>query len=178
MVLVFITWGLLTISGILLMKKSKLTKKKSAIMLAISTIAGGFLFGAVPNPIQPINQLLLAVRGIGVNQTLIPMIVVLVALLLSTLLVGRAFCGYACPLGSLQELLSRFKFKSSINAQRNAKAALFVPEKHARWIRVVLFGIFAIITVTWTTNVPAVGWVEYGLSGGALDKSSALDYGT
>jgi ferredoxin-type protein NapH len=149
MVFVFLSWALLTIAAIALLKKKTLSMKKAVILLAISIIIGGFVLGALPNPIQPINQLLLALRGLGVNASLIPMALALAVLLLSTLVFGRSFCGHACPLGSLQELLSRFKFKSSVAAQSAVKGAIIVPERAAKVIRVVVLVVMATITTAW-----------------------------
>jgi polyferredoxin len=149
MVLVFVTWALITVTATLLLKKRTMTRKKASILLALSVFVGGLVLGALPNPIQPINQVLLAMRGVGVNATLIPMVLALGALLVSTIMAGRAFCGYACPLGALQEAISRLKFKSSTAEQRGVKGAIALPERAVRYIRIVVFAILATITVVW-----------------------------
>ncbi|NMC05585.1 MAG: 4Fe-4S binding protein [Candidatus Lokiarchaeota archaeon] len=153
MLLVFVTCLLLTVATIILSRQKKMTRRKSAIFLIISMIGGGFLLGALPNPIQPINQLLLALRGIGLNLTLVPMVLVLVALLASTLLAGRAFCSHACPLGAMQELLSLIKFKAAVTGQRGVKGRVTIPERAATFIRIIVFAAFIIVTITWGISI-------------------------
>ncbi len=149
MVLVFVTWGILVASSMMLMKRKMLSWRKIAGMLVTAVVAGGVILGALPNPIQPFSQVLLAIRGIGVNPTLVPMVLALVALLASTLIAGRAFCGYACPLGALQELLSRIKFKAPVLARRAVKGAWVVPERYAKATRLAVLIVLSSITVIW-----------------------------
>ncbi len=145
----FLAWALFTVAATLLLRRKAISRKKAVVLLTLSFIIGGFVLGALPNPIQPINQLLLALRGIGVNVTLVPMIIALGLLLLSTLVVGRAFCGYACPLGAMQELLSHFKFKASAAGQQSVKGAVAVSERAAKYIRVVVLAVLVAITLIW-----------------------------
>ena len=51
---------------------------------------------------------------------------VLGILFFSSLLSGRIFCGFICPLGALQEIISRFSFKSDLKAQNGAKLSVEV----------------------------------------------------
>jgi polyferredoxin len=92
----------------LLVRKQKFTNKIGLLFLFIST-GFGFLFFA---PMIPYTFQLLILRDIKSLGVALPMATLgLVLILLLTFVFGRFFCGYVCPIGAVQELLSRLPIK-------------------------------------------------------------------
>jgi ferredoxin-type protein NapH len=61
-------------------------------------------------------------------------LIVFVTLFLSSLFLGRAFCGWICPAGATQELCLRIRNKSFKNGKRNwIKYAIWIP-----WVSVIV----------------------------------------
>jgi polyferredoxin len=141
----FLLWIFLLLITSILIKKGELKKFYKIILLLISVSIGGVILGANPNPINPIQQILLILHN---NFVFIPIFIVFGLLLFSTLIIGRMFCGYACPVGAIQELCSKINFKSSLKEQKNVKIAFKTNQKWAniiRWISFILFALFSII---------------------------------
>lgn len=132
-------WLIICLFGISLISNKSLTKR-ARISILVVTFFLGIIFGGLPNPLMPIQQTLIA---LGVKQIilfLIPAWMILSLLFVTSFLVGRIFCGYACPLGAWQELLSSISFKSDMESQQKAKLRIDLPTKFAtriRWIFVV-----------------------------------------
>jgi len=65
-----------------------------------------------------------------------PLILILGVLLGSGYFLGRIFCGYACPLGAIQELMSKFRFKTKAKVDPNpVKAKLNRKRRNSfRWL--------------------------------------------
>ncbi len=91
-----------TILVIVLLRRRKFNKKIGYIFLAISTLFG-FLIFAPMLPYQFQAVILGNVKQLGAPVALV--IMVLVAFVVLAFIAGRAFCGYVCPIGTLQELL-------------------------------------------------------------------------
>jgi polyferredoxin len=109
------------------------------LLLCISTLLGFLIFAPIA-PYQFQQVLLGQGRQLGV-----PLEVVLFFLILFiaiTLLVGRAYCSSVCPIGAIQELLSRFPGpKISIPWKREVLI-----------IHVIISGIITIIPLILVTN--------------------------
>ncbi len=142
----FVLWITLIIVTSFLIKKAKLKKFYQILILIISVIIGGIILGANPNPVNPIQQLFLLLRG---NSIFTPMLIIFGLLLLSTLVIGRIFCGYACPVGAIQELCSKINFKSNLKEQENVKVALKTNQKWANLIRWIFFIFTGIVSIIW-----------------------------
>jgi polyferredoxin len=104
----------------------------------------------MPNSVSPINQFFVLI-GFTSSQPLIsvlPMLLLLIVLLVSTVIFGRIYCSYACPLGAMQELASKLFFKSDVKSQNKA-SFLLKPSKQTitpiRWIYLLLFVLVAFI---------------------------------
>ena len=152
MIPVILVWFLAMVLSLILISKKKLTKFASILILAVTFVVSGIIFGAQPNPVMPIQSIILGINmGVPLKQIL-SMFLTLLVLIVSTLLFGRVFCGYACPLGALQELMSKFQFKSSLKAQRNKKN---VPlnTKIATYIRMGYFIVFVSAGIIWGASV-------------------------
>jgi polyferredoxin len=145
----FVLWAILISTAIYLISKRKLTFKISILLYIASFLVGGLIIGAVPNPIMPITQLF-SVIGLKIPIILVfPMIIFLVLLLLTTLVFGRAFCGFVCPIGAMQELLSKKNFKSSVKTQKSVKSRIDISPRVSNIIRWIFFIIFAINIIFW-----------------------------
>jgi len=149
----FILWLSIICISLVIVFKSKMKKSYAIIILIVSIGLGGILLGAVPNAIMPIMNILMVFRGQIPIPSLMPMIIILGVLLLSTFLIARMFCGYACPLGALQELASKLNFKSSVKEQNRKKYAITTSQQTANIIRWSFFLIFAIISVVWSLSI-------------------------
>ena len=119
---------LVGLSAAILIYKNKMTKNVRIILLSISFFCGGILFGGFPNVIF-LTGLTFLILGIS-------------------LLFGRVFCGYICPLGAGQELLSMARFKANIFSERENKKKNKLVQNFVRWaffvgfiVLIILFGV-------------------------------------
>ena len=143
-----VVWLLVMVVSLILLSKKKLTKTISITILGIAFIVSGIIAGAQPNPVLPLQHFIL---GFGGEQTFLKILRSLnitLILLVTTFLFGRIFCGYACPLGAIQELMSKFQFKSNLKDQKNKKTISLNP-KIAFYIRIGYFIIFIVSGIVW-----------------------------
>ncbi|MGV9199356.1 MAG: 4Fe-4S binding protein, partial [Promethearchaeia archaeon] len=131
----FVLWAFLIASSLYLIFSNKDTKKNLITLSILSVLIGGIILGGIPSAIMPIQEILMVIAGKNSFNSVIPMIIILSILLLSSLIVGRIFCGFACPVGALQELISKFKFKSNVEKQEKVKTYGNVSQKKANTIR-------------------------------------------
>ncbi len=150
----FLLWVVVSIVALVLINKGKLNKKFSLIIYTVVIVLGGVILGNVPNAVLPI-QTILSVIGVSgpIIITILPMIMMIVILLLTVLLFGRIFCGFACPLGALQEIISKINFKSNIKKQKAAKYEIDVSRKVATIIRWIFFGVIIVLAIFWSFSV-------------------------
>lgn len=101
-----------------------MSRRLSLLLLMVSLIVTGPLLGGVPDPVTPIAQV---VHGMVSGGFGLALLIGLAALIVITLLAGRAFCGYVCPLGVSQELLSRLGLRRiKIGGDRSEKVRLLM----------------------------------------------------
>jgi polyferredoxin len=143
----FILWIIIILIATYSIYKSKLAKIYKYILYIVSLIIGGIILGAIPNAVQPIQQILLTIANSNPIIQIIPMIVIVSILLASSLLIGRMFCGFACPLGALQELISNFRVKSTVKKQKKVKFYFRLPQKYTKIIRWSFFLVTIVITI-------------------------------
>jgi len=99
-------------------------------------------------------QTLLPAIGVGAPLIVIlPMIIILTIVLLTIFLFGRILCGFACPVGSLQELISKIIFKSNIKKQKNVKYKIDISLKTATIIRWIFFGVITVLAIFWSFSL-------------------------
>ena len=149
----FLSWIIIIIVSFYLIFKGKASFKTSVLLYSITFLLGGIILGAVPNAVMPIQQILTTINIGGSINVIIPMVVVLALLLLSTIFFGRIFCGYACPVGAVEELLSKINFKSNIKAQKENKLHIEIPSKLAQIIRWIFFGFIIVLSLIWVFAV-------------------------
>ncbi|OPY28349.1 MAG: quinol dehydrogenase membrane component [Methanocella sp. PtaU1.Bin125] len=104
---------ILMAAAALLLIKGKMSSIASLLLLAATILGPGLALGGLPDPVPPLQQIPCGI----VRGTVNPVPAAgLAVLLLASLLAGRLFCGYACPLGAVQELLARpVKKKMKVN---------------------------------------------------------------
>lgn len=122
----------------------KYNKKVGFVFLILSSLMGFLIFA----PMFP-NQFQLLVLG-DTDSLGAPIPIVLVGFslfIILTLILGRIFCGYVCPIGAIQELLHHIptrKFKIS------SRALPII-------VRLMFFVAFVILGVIWT--VPLLNYM-------------------
>ncbi|HNX47972.1 MAG TPA: 4Fe-4S binding protein [Methanomassiliicoccales archaeon] len=123
-----------------LLYKGKLRKELGWVLLVISALLGFAYFA----PMFP-WQLQLLMLG-KLPQANLPMVALVTSIvILSSLLVGRVFCGYVCPPGALQELaylapIKKIKVPSSITVK----------------VRLVVFVAMLVLAVVFSFNLTKV----------------------
>lgn len=130
------------ISLLLLLTKKMKTKVKIAVLL-FST----FLFGFAGNiPVKPFSYFAMHPSPMCVTKALlygfaIPFVFTLGVILVLTLIGPRLFCGYICPVGTFQELMSLLAEKLKIKKIRFN----FI---FAHSVRILLFILFVFLSTT------------------------------
>ena len=119
---------------IVLLRQRKLNKKIGYIFLAVSSLLGFLIFA----PMIP-YQFQAVILG-NVNQLGSPIalaIIALVVFVVLTFVAGRVFCGYVCPIGTVQELLYNIPTKK-IRIHNKSLSAVF------RYTFLVVFIVMAV----------------------------------
>ena len=145
-----ISWIVTFLFCIILIDAKMMTRKVSIGIYLVTILLGGILLGGIPNAVMPIQQILTTIGIRGGYSYLLTAIIILGVLLASSLLVGRIFCGYACPLGVLQELISKINFKSNIKKQKEAKYRIEVSSQvssKVRWIFLVVITLASVWSI-------------------------------
>lgn len=124
-----------TILVITLLRQRRLSKKTGYIFLAVSSFLGFLIFA----PMIP-YQFQAVILG-NVNQLGAPIalaIMGLVIFVVLTLVAGRVFCGYVCPIGTVQELLYNIPTKKFKTHNKSLPAV----------IRYTFLVVFIVVAVT------------------------------
>ena len=120
------------IVAVLFWKKS-MSKRSAMIVLAGSVVVAGFLQWGFLDTTIYLHQLLYGIVNGGINSTQAFKVVLILA---SSLVLGRLFCGYICPLGAAQELVSKL-----------VKKQAHIDVKLSEAIRAVFFVAFIVIGI-------------------------------
>ncbi|MFX1286342.1 MAG: 4Fe-4S binding protein [Promethearchaeota archaeon] len=143
-----VSWIVTFLFCIILIDAELMNKKISFLVYLITIIVGGLLLGGTPNAVMPIQQILTTLSIKAEVGYLLPAIITLCVLLTSSILIGRIFCGFACPLGALQEIISKINFKTDLKAQKKVKYRIEVSSQTPTIIRWIFLGIL-ILFVFW-----------------------------
>ena len=155
MIPMLISYAIIFAISVILLFKDKMTKKISIIILLASIIVPGFILGSGAHPVFAFQQVLSivsnAIHHPAMASKILPnmmmLLVVFIAFTVSTIIFGRTFCGYVCPLGAVQELTSKLLIGKKV---KKHKYVIEIPEKLANYFR---FGIFIgsiILTLVWS----------------------------
>jgi Polyferredoxin len=143
------------ILAVLFWKKS-MSKRAAMIILTASVVVAGFLQWGFLDTTIYLHQVLYGIINGGINSTQAFKVVLILA---SSLVLGRLFCGYICPLGAAQELISRL-----------VKKQTHIDVKILEAIRAVFFMAFIVIGIG-TASI--VHFNPFSLSHHGLDPSSS-----
>ncbi|QLH75006.1 MAG: 4Fe-4S binding protein [Methanomassiliicoccales archaeon] len=108
MTMVGLVYAILMITISLWLLRSGRMTRLLVITISVATSAIGFILVSPLVPVQ-MQALVLGQRVSGPNATI--SIVIILILIASSLMFGRAFCGYACPIGAVQEMAFMAPFK-------------------------------------------------------------------
>jgi polyferredoxin len=126
---------------IMLMTDVKLLSKKVKTALYLITIFfAGFLLKGVPNVLVPIEYTLLTISERRYFIYILHPIAIFSVIMGSSFIVGRIFCGYACPIGALQEIISTLNFKSDLKAQKENKVHIDISSQISNKVRWIFTG--------------------------------------
>ncbi|MHA1490321.1 MAG: 4Fe-4S binding protein [Promethearchaeota archaeon] len=149
----FLLWIVICSISIIMINKKKLNKKNSLLIYTLTLVIGGILLGGIPNAVMPIQAILSSIGAGGAILLIMPMIIFLILLLITVFVFGRLFCGFACPLGAIQELASKLKFKANIKEQKSVKYKIDISHKSATIIRWIFFLVLIIFTIIWSISL-------------------------
>jgi ferredoxin-type protein NapH len=105
--------------------KNRMGDRVAVLVLAASVVVAGFLQWGFLDTTLYLHQVLYGIVNGGINPTQAFKIVLILA---SSLVVGRLFCGYICPLGAAQELVSKLVKKQvriDVRLSEAVRAAFF-----------------------------------------------------
>ncbi|MCP4761878.1 MAG: 4Fe-4S binding protein [archaeon] len=131
---------------IMIIDMKMMSKKVRTTIYILILFFEAVLLGGIPNVVMPIQEIFLA---IGLRSDLLylgPLTIILGILLITSFFVGRIFCGFSCPLGILQELISKISFKSDLIAQKDVKYRIDVSSKLTKRVRWIFFSFLFILT--------------------------------
>ncbi len=113
------------IVAVLFWKKS-MSKRSAMVVLSGSVVVAGFLQWGFLDTTIYLHQVLYGIVNSGINSTQAFKVVLILA---SSLVLGRLFCGYICPLGAAQELVSKLVKKQAhidVKLSESIRAVFFV----------------------------------------------------
>ncbi len=125
--------------AVILIHNQKLNNKLKVVLLSISFIFGGIILGGVPNVVLVIQHIF---ADILFPNRLVSLLIRISIFLGLTLVFGRIFCGYVCPLGAMQEMASMIRFKPKFDYDRK----FWKKKNYLRW---GFFIFYAIASMIW-----------------------------
>lgn len=127
----------LLLFGIIISKKyTKRSIRLRYITMLISLSLLGFYFGGCICTIGVLQKVIIDIANFRIDYILISIMFIV---LLSTFLFGKIFCGYACPIGALQDFL----FRKSLSFKISKKVHNVL--KYFKYLVLVLVVIFSVI---------------------------------
>ena len=150
-------WIVACTLAMILIDTKILKGKVNILVYFIVVMYAGFLLGGIPNVSIPIERTLNTLSLRGNILDLLHAYAIFGIIIGSSLVFGRIFCGYACPLGAFQELVSKINFKSDVRSQRKNKFHLDFGTRltsKVRWISVgLLFFLATVFSLSILPNI-------------------------
>ena len=146
-------WIQIFLFSTILVEAKLMSQRISLLFYIITIIYAGILLGGQSNVVNPIHQFLLTLGVNGDFEYLIPALIIFSFALLTSFLVGRMFCAFACPIGAIQELMSKIKFKTDLKNQEKIKNRIDIPIRISSRIRWIFFAIFVIFAGVWSIQI-------------------------
>ena len=143
--------GLFALSAYLLAKRKL---KYRTHMLVASVVLLGFLLPTCTCDfvmVQTVFSMLLGKTALAAGLSLLVLFAIISAF---TLVFGRLYCGWVCPLGAVQELANRVTKKEIISDEWKRKLSWARPIVFIASLASILFGVYFI--------GPTVNWYKYG----------------
>jgi ferredoxin-type protein NapH len=106
--------------------KKRMNEQIAMVVLAASLLVAGFLQWGFLDTTIYLHQVLWGIINGGINSQQAVKVVLILA---TSLVAGRLFCGYICPLGAAQELVSKFvkdQVHVDVKISEKVRAAVFV----------------------------------------------------
>lgn len=117
-----------------LLATGKFNEKIAVLILGSSVIVAGLLQGGIMDTVIYLHEVLYnSLNGLTVNRQ---QALKVALLLVSFLAIGRLFCGYVCPLGAAQELISKL-FKKQVHI----RSSIAEKVRLAFFVAFIMFGI-------------------------------------
>ena len=132
-----ILWVITFVFCFVLLNEKLITRKMGIVIYLVTFLVGGILFGGIPNVVLPIQETLSTIGERGDLSAVLHPVAILFFILFLSSFVGRIFCGFVCPIGTLQELISKINFKSDIKGYNKNKFHFEVSTKHTNRIRFI-----------------------------------------
>lgn len=114
-------------------------KVKTALYL-ITIFFAGFLLKGIPNVLVPIEYTLIVISEKRDLIHILHPIAIFGFIMGTSFIVGRIFCGYVCPIGALQEIISTINFKSDLKAQKENKVHVDISSQTSNKVRWIFTG--------------------------------------
>jgi polyferredoxin len=166
MSLKYLVFATLAISGWLLLSRGRPMKRTRLVFQCVAFLTFGGVaglavpwfaehFGLHPSPMCAISKGAAFVSARGVYPT--PMVALIAVAVVMTLVGGKAFCGWVCPLGAMQELIGRIPGLPR-------KRMPFAFSNGVRVIAAIAFAVglavFGTITYDWFNPFEALHWTD------------------
>ncbi len=142
-------WVQIFLFSTILIEAKLMSRKISLVFYSITLLYAGMLLGGQSNVVNPIYQFLLTLGTDGDFGYLVPALIIFSIILITSFLVGRIFCGFACPIGALQELISNINFSFDTKKPDKSKLKLEFSTEFSSRIRWIFFGFFVIFAGFW-----------------------------
>ena len=91
-----------------------------------------------------LNPLSALITSIASRALIMPIVAVSIVLILMTMVMGRVFCGFMCPLGSLIDFLDRFLFTKMRHEKRRPPRFF----KRTKYVYMILLIVLAVLGIT------------------------------
>ncbi len=140
-------WMVIFIVSLGLIDSRSLNRKKRITLYLTTLIIAGVILGGIPHVVLPIEYTLTTIAsGGGLISVLHPLAICTVIIAFS-FVVGRVFCGYGCPVGVIQELISQINFPSDFTKYQKNTTHVEISSRISTRIRWIYFCVLIITSI-------------------------------